>query len=883
MKKVRVYSLLILLLMASMAVMDAQHLAKKNGSTGSDYAEKEHTEDTVKIIPKSKSEIADSLYVKYNAFLSQGTACDSAAMYNALSECYSGYFDVLGDTSEIAGLNNVKERLRSLHLKLYEGGVYFSMNKNVAKSAELLEKYVMMPKSSFFKDEVFSFPSNYSDLVYFVAADKYNAKDFKTAITLFNDYLNMNNNEKYEQTVFFYLSKCYGYTGHDNYRIYTLMNGVQKYPKDVRLYKEIIEHHIKTRNAIQAEYYMITYETLGVNRYEILDIKARIAELKEDFHSCMLLSEQLYNIDENNINGITLYGRSCYNYVVDEMKNGKRDVRGNPMPELIPYLENAAQMFELAVKREPNEKQYYDALIDTYSLLKKKDDALAVAENLKVLIGNGALTGAANSNGAVQKTGEAKTDMKNIHNDSDEVPMLTSYGVPVFSYFARGYVKERLALWLEKGTFEKTADYNERINGVERINKERELINEAKKEYIDMYKGNIASQVRDIKLAGYDADNETFLIKYLMGDMLIRVPVSDKQAENFKSDWYANNVKVTEPQYDVVSDTLMLTGLTFYSNNSGLSYEYSVSNQLSYVNVDVKIDPVILTGINVGKISAQGGLIIDGGGGGNVLVGKVSDVDVNVPEIPDSLVNENAYALIISNENYDNSDKVPHAINDGTSFKNYCVNVLGIPAKNIEFVADASYATMVKKIEHFSNVLSVVGPEARGVVYYSGHGVPNLETGEAFFLPKDGVMGSFEFSIPINSLYSTLGSTGAKRIDVYLDCCFGGVSRSGHSLYAARGTLIKPRESAPKGNMMVFTACSGKQYAKPHDEQPHGLFTYFLLKKLKETSGNITMGELFEYVKKEVYLKADEMKHEQTPTMSVSTEMSTSWQTMDVR
>lgn len=893
MKKVRIISLLFLMLAIGISGVEAQNRVKKSTTTKSVQNTQKVQEEPTVVVPKTKLEKADSLYSCYEGLLSQGAACDSIKLYKSLNESFAGYLDVLKDSTATASYLDVKKKLRGMHANLCIGGIYFSQKRNVPMAVDLLEKYIMLPKNQFFKDEMFSFPPNIADLIYFVATSKYNTRDFATAITLFNEYLNTRNNEKHEQKVYLYLAKCYGYTGHGEYEIYTLMKGVQKYPKDEKLYKEIIEYHISTRNASQADYYMMAYEKVNTNRLELLEIKAKVAELKEDFYQFLVLSEQYYNAKSNDIGAIAMRGRSCYNYVIDEMKKGRSDAVGNPASDLIPHLDNAAKMFEMAVVKQPKDKQYYDALIDTYSLLGRKEEAVAVAEKLKVLMG-------VTDDSLLAKKDPTAGQPQNIVKETPktapqalatngELPKMTSYGAPMFSSYALDYVNEKLAVWLKKDTYETTAAYNERTSGIEREKKVRELANEAKKKYVNTYKGNVVSQAKGFNLIDYDADNETYLIKYAMGNMLIRVPLKDHQAQNFKINWFERGVQMTNAQFDVVADTVCLTGVTFFLPKSGLSYEYSINNQLSYVHADVKIDPTPVSGFDMMSMFSKN----TKQGGGQTIIetqtdladdGKKSDIDIDIPIIPDSLRNENMFALIISNENYDNAGKVHYAINDGNTVREYCINVLGIPKGHIEFHVDVSYGKMMKIIETFAETLKAVGPEAKGVVYYSGHGVPNVETQEAFFLPKDGIPESLEFTIPINWLYNTLGTTGANRVDVYLDCCFSGNSKDGTHLYAARGTAIKPREGAPQGNMIVLSACSGNETAFPYGDKRHGMFTYFLLKKLKETSGNVTMGDLAEYVKTNV--RKNSMinnKKYQTPNVMSSGGLAATWQSMKVR
>lgn len=85
---------------------------------------------------------------------------------------------------------------------------------------------------------------------------------------------------------------------------------------------------------------------------------------------------------------------------------------------------------------------------------------------------------------------------------------------------------------------------------------------------------------------------------------------------------------------------------------------------------------------------------------------------------------------------------------------------------------------------------------------------------------------------------------------------------------SARGVAIKVKQEVPQGNMVVFTAAQGDETAYQYKEKGHGMFTYFLLKKLQETKGEATLGELSEYVTSEVK-KASLLNNNKSQTPSV--------------
>ena len=78
--------------------------------------------------------------------------------------------------------------------------------------------------------------------------------------------------------------------------------------------------------------------------------------------------------------------------------------------------------------------------------------------------------------------------------------------------------------------------------------------------------------------------------------------------------------------------------------------------------------------------------------------------------------------------------------------------------------------------------------------------------------------------------------------------------------------------------MIIFTAAQGDETAYPYQKEGHGMFTYFLLKKIRESKGNIRWGELSDYVSSEVkrcsFIENNKM---QTPTINASKTFGNNW------
>ena len=258
-----------------------------------------------------------------------------------------------------------------------------------------------------------------------------------------------------------------------------------------------------------------------------------------------------------------------------------------------------------------------------------------------------------------------------------------------------------------------------------------------------------------------------------------------------------------------------------------------------------------------------------------------SDVDVDIPSVSD--VNENVFAVIFANENYQEEVKVDYALNDGETMKQYCNKILGIPEDNIHFRKDATRNNMIAEMSWLEKVAKAYKGEARFIIYYAGHGIPDEKSGTSYLLPVDGKGNMLETGYSLQQFYKQLGTMPSAGITVFMDACFSGSKRGDGMLASARGVAIKAKAQAPQGKMIVFSAAQGDETAYPFKEKEHGLFTYYLLKKLKDTKGNVSMSELGTYITEQVSRKSLVANGKsQTPSVSTSTAMG-NWMTLKIK
>ena len=258
-----------------------------------------------------------------------------------------------------------------------------------------------------------------------------------------------------------------------------------------------------------------------------------------------------------------------------------------------------------------------------------------------------------------------------------------------------------------------------------------------------------------------------------------------------------------------------------------------------------------------------------------------AEVDRNIPTT--NAKNPNAFVLIIANENYHQVASVPFALNDGNIFREYCLKTLGVPEKHIHYLANATYNQIKSEVNWLKNITETFD-DAQIILYYAGHGIPDESSKTAYLLPVDGSGTDVTSGYKLDNLYATLGQMPASQIIVFMDACFSGAKREEGMLAEARGVALKTKSGVPQGNMVVFSAAQGDETAYPNREKQHGLFTYYLLKKLQETEGNISLQELGEYIRIKVEQQSLLLNSKrQTPCVIPSASLTSDWESWTLK
>ena len=257
-------------------------------------------------------------------------------------------------------------------------------------------------------------------------------------------------------------------------------------------------------------------------------------------------------------------------------------------------------------------------------------------------------------------------------------------------------------------------------------------------------------------------------------------------------------------------------------------------------------------------------------------------VDIN-DVTPSKTRNPNAVAVVIGIENYNRIPSAPYAAHDAEIMKRYFENSFGIdPSRILFFTNNNVSGIFFKKMfdPEKGELRDLIGSRAQETdiyVFYSGHGIPNKSADQTFLFPSDGDIRFLEdYGYPITTFYENLHKLNTRSVTVILDACFSGASRGSgmykqENLIAAKGIKLKVTKpwTAYK-NFTVINSSSGEETSLGNDQTETGLFTYYFAAGIrgeadKNKNGEVTLGELKEYVEENMIPHSRRISGTQTP------------------
>lgn len=762
-----------------------------------------------------------------------------------------------------------KAVLLDIYKDLLDGAYYYSSTGDSQSLTKYAQAYLdiqdmpCMQGESFFRDSR-AFPT----LAYNAASGAYNDKDYPRAIRYFDTYLATGNDQQREN-VYVYLGQACILANDFDHGVKSMAEALVLYPSNYNVITLGLQCCIKGEHGEMLQYFLDKGLLMRPDDEQLLNIQGQIYEDRQDFKQALEVFNRLNELKPNNLS-IVKHLALCYfnlgvNYYNDAIMEEDEKAAKRSKRQSNAYFTEAADKFETILANDPLAVKYLKSLAVTYGCMGMNEKFEEVNNRIRAL--------------GYQPEKSVMPSM--IAFNEDNSVNFKSQGssnrvgeVPPYSDFGKSYVTDGLAKWAQRGQFEKTDAYTARVNDANAQAEYKRLCLEAEDEYIRQYGRNL--RIADLTLGKYDPDNEVYLITSQYGDIVLPVPMKGGEAHVFSSSW--NHINLRAPKFYIKNDRPAISAVTFVTP-AGKSYSYSAADGATYAYTDVSVD------FNAIIDNTKGTNLTAGAAPSNANVKKVtkqSDVDINIPVVRKP--NDNAVALIIANENYRNVSNVASAIHDGEVFAEYCQKTLGIPASRIKYYSDASLATFLEALADTRNTVNALDGDVDLIVYYAGHGMPDERSKDAFLIPVDGNATISETCYSLERFYKQLQDMNARSTSVFLDACFSGAQRGDGMLVAARGVAIKPKAAAPQGNMFVLSAASGQETAMPYRDKNHGLFTYYLLKKLQETKGNVTLKDLSDYVTHNVKEQSNNInKKPQNPTVSLSGNMSDIWQTHKLR
>jgi formylglycine-generating enzyme required for sulfatase activity len=242
--------------------------------------------------------------------------------------------------------------------------------------------------------------------------------------------------------------------------------------------------------------------------------------------------------------------------------------------------------------------------------------------------------------------------------------------------------------------------------------------------------------------------------------------------------------------------------------------------------------------------------------------------------------NPNGVAIIIGNKDYQRPGvpAVDFADRDAEAMRRFVIDGLGYDPKNVHVILNAKRADLYDAFgEKDTPRRSTVGkwvdgnPQAEVLVYYSGHGMPDLDSRQGYLLPVDADPNRpARDGYSIDLLRENLSKLSVRQVVVILDACFSGDSAGGALVKGVSGFGVEIELPPAAQRMAVLTAASGRQFAGWDRQTRHGLFTDRLLSQIYAGDGRqVTVGDVRRSVVSAVQRSAwSDGRRDQTPEIT---------------
>ena len=217
--------------------------------------------------------------------------------------------------------------------------------------------------------------------------------------------------------------------------------------------------------------------------------------------------------------------------------------------------------------------------------------------------------------------------------------------------------------------------------------------------------------------------------------------------------------------------------------------------------------------------------------------------------------NENYYALVIGNNNYEHLEKLDAAVNDAKVIAEILDEKYDF---EVELLLNANYETTVNKFYTLSRKLT---KDDNFLVFYAGHGYLDKKQNRGYWLPVDAKSDLPSKWISNALIADELKATEAKHVLLIVDSCFSGsLMRSSEKINDNKNLNKKYIDLLKSKKTRLVISSGGNEPVVDSDGGDHSIFAVKLIDTLKNNDSVLTTQDIFENIRKYVASNA-----EQTP------------------
>lgn len=208
------------------------------------------------------------------------------------------------------------------------------------------------------------------------------------------------------------------------------------------------------------------------------------------------------------------------------------------------------------------------------------------------------------------------------------------------------------------------------------------------------------------------------------------------------------------------------------------------------------------------------------------------------------------HALIIGNDAYRHIPVLKSAVSDARRLEEILRESYGFETR---LLLDAERDQIVSALADYRRRLQ---PTDNLLIYYAGHGWVDEQADEGYWLPVDAAAEDPARWVSNATLTTTLRAIAAKHILVIADSCFSGK--------LTRGVNVQPRTHDYVRRLMskrartAFTSGGLEPVLDSGGKDNHSVFASALFDALMDNTGVVDTSQLFNVVRREVALAADQ-------------------------